>query len=449
MVLDTETLRDLEIVPTPMARGATLWSMIDRTRTRLGGQALRQCLLAPPHTVEEILGLQRAHQLLADDLSSYRAVLDRADLDGVESYSKVSWQLPADMPRPARFRKWYRQYLRDVAHGQVRVAGLLAAAADLQGRLLATDSPVLRRLGEELATLLDAPEMRELLGLTTRHSSPSLREFDQLARDRARHVLLAVSRCIGRVEALWSVGAATREHGWTYPRPSTRLCAVGLVHPFLGPHAVPNDLHLSDLVRVCFVTGPNMAGKSTFLKAVAIAVLLAHMGCGVPASSMEFPVVATVFSNVNIEDNLGAGESFYLAEVRRIAALARALCDHGSAIAVVDEPFRGTNVHDAAEATLAVITRLAVHPAALVFVASHVAEVVPAILDDPGIVLFHFAADVTEDQPRFDYRLRDGMSAQRLGMTLLRQEGVLELLDRSAKSADMRPNHALAPTARA
>ena len=97
---------------------------------------------------------------------------------------------------------------------------------------------------------------------------------------------------------------------------------------------------------------------------------------------------------------------------------------------MIDEPFRGTNVHDAAEATLAVITRLAAHPAALVLVASHVAEVAPAILDDHRIAFFCFAADVTGERPRFDYRLRDGVSEQRLGMILLRQEGVLERLER-------------------
>jgi DNA mismatch repair ATPase MutS len=109
-----------------------------------------------------------------------------------------------------------------------------------------------------------------------------------------------------------------------------------------------------------------------------------------------------------------------------------ALHDHVSAIAIVDEPFRGTNVHDAAEATLAVITRLAAHPSALVFIASHIGEVVPAIANDPRIGLFHFSADITTDIPRFDFRLREGVSDQRLGMLLLRQEQVLDLLERPA-----------------
>jgi DNA mismatch repair ATPase MutS len=180
---------------------------------------------------------------------------------------------------------------------------------------------------------------------------------------------------------------------------------------------------------VCFVTGPNMAGKSTFLKAVGIAILLAHAGCGVPAASMEFPAVRTIFSSVQIVDNLSAGESFYLVEVRRIKSLAGALHAHRSAVAVLDEPFRGTNVHDAAEATLAVITRLAAHPAALVFVASHLAEIVPSLADDRRVCLLHFSADVSGDRPVFDYQLRPGLSSQRLGMTLLKQEGVLELLE--------------------
>jgi DNA mismatch repair ATPase MutS len=280
---------------------------------------------------------------------------------------------------------------------------------------------------------MDDPDTQELWRLSS--SRMPLFDFDQQAREPARPNLTRIVECFGQVEALWSVGVATAEHGWTYPRLSERIRVTGLVHPFLGSNSVANDLDLEGEVRVCFVTGPNMAGKSTFLKAFAIATLLAHLGSGVPAGGMEFAPVATVFSSVQIADNLAAGESFYLAEVRRIGALATALADHGSAFAVLDEPFRGTNVQDAAEATLAVIRRLAAHPTAIVLVASHLADVVPAIRDDPRIAFLYFGADLSGDEPRFDYRLRDGVSAQRLGMTLLRQEGVLDRLERLAADA--------------
>jgi DNA mismatch repair protein MutS len=434
MFVDSATLHDLEIVPMPTVRGTTLWSLINRTRTRVGSEALRERLLNPPHTADDILALQRAHQVLAADAKAYRDTLDRAAADAVERYLNANWQLPRDMPPLIRFRKWYSQYLQEVERGRTLVTSLLECAADLRGRLAQTDAAILRDLGDEIGAAMETTATKELRGLVSQGTSASIFRLDQLARGNAKSTITRLLQCVGRLEALWSVGVATSEHGWTYPQPSSRLRVLGLFHPFLGRNAVPNDLELSDLVRVCFVTGPNMAGKSTFLKATAVAVLLAHAGAGVPATSMEFVPVGTVFSSVQIVDNLNAGESFYLAEVRRIGALAAALADHGSAVAVVDEPFRGTNVHDAAEATLAVITRLAAQPAALVFVASHVGEVVPAILSDPRIALLHFAADVTGDQPRFDYRLREGASEQRLGMTLLRQEGVLDRLERSAKS---------------
>jgi DNA mismatch repair protein MutS len=448
MFLDSATLQDLEIVPTPMSRGTTLWSLVDRTRSRVGRECLRERLLAPPHTADEILALQVAHQVLGAEESAYRNTLDRAGADGIEQYLNANWQLPQDMPPLIRVRKWFRQYSEDVEDGQIRVTALLEAGADLRSRLSVADAAILRELGDEIATLIDAPATRKLRGLASRRSLAATRAFDQLAREGAKPLLTSLLHCMGEVEALWSLAAATREHGWTYPRPSSRFRAIGLFHPFLGRQAVANDLDMDGRVRVCFVTGPNMAGKSTFLKAIAVAVVLAHAGCGVPATSMEFRPVGTVFSSVQLVDNLSTGESFYLAEVRRIAALARALADHGSAIAIVDEPFRGTNVHDAAEASVAVITRLAAHPAALVLVASHLGEIVPAIVENPGIALFHFAADVATDHPRFDYRLREGASTQRLGMTLLQQEGVLDLLERAAKSADVPPDHALEPAAR-
>lgn len=439
MFLDTPTLRDLEVVPSPTVRGTTLWSLIDRTRTRAGREALRQRLLAPPHVAEEIAALQRAHQALAAESIAYRAILDRTDLDGVEAYLNVTWQLPADMPGLSPVKRWYREYLQDVAVGLVRTRALLAAAADLQVRLAVADATILQGVSERIAALLENATLLELRELVSRQSASS--SFDQLARGAAKSLLLDLLRIVGQLEALWSVGAATLEHGWSYPLPSSRLRVTGLAHPFLGLNAVRNDLVLNAGVRVCFVTGPNMAGKSTFLKAIALAVLLAQMGSGVPAKSMEWPTVGTVFASVQIADNVSTGESFYLAEVRRIKALAAAIADHGSAVAVIDEPFRGTNIHDATEATVEVITRLAAHPAALVFVASHVAEAVPAIFRDPRVALYHFAADVTGDDPEFDYRLREGVSNQRLGMTLLRKEAVLDLLERSAQSFDTSPDH--------
>jgi len=449
MVVDLHTLHDLDVLSTSTRKGPTLWSLVDRTRTRAGREQLRRRLVAPNHSAEEIVALQRAHQEIAATAPNYRAMIDGVGSDGVERYLHSNWQLPHATRGLTQFvtglwrPSWFRQYLREVADGQARIVAVLRGATDLSTQLSAAHSPVLQNVGAALSAQLAEPDALELLRLGSRPSAAARLAFDRLARDTAKPRLTAILDGVASIEAMWSLAVATAEHEWSYPRPASQLHVVGLFHPFLGQDAITNDLHVGERVRVCFVTGPNMAGKSTFLKALAVAVLLAHAGCGVPAASMEFRIVGTIFSSIQIVDNLTAGESFYLAEVRRIKALAVALENHGSGVAVLDEPFRGTNVHDAVEATSAVIARLLDRPDTLVFVASHLAEVVPAFIDDPRIRLLHFSADMAGERPLFDYRLREGISDQRLGMTLLRQEEVLDLLERSAGVSRLR----LAPAA--
>ena len=438
LYMDQGTLLDLDIFATSAAGGSTIFALVDRTRSHVGRDHLRRHLAAPSNSAEEIVLLQQAHRAIADDLAGYRNGLDRADPDTVDRYVRSSWQIPKARHWLTRalgslwLGIWYPEYIREVQNGQTRVIAMLRAADEIRRTIALVDNALLREHAAALALLLDSPECRALMRIGNHQSGAARLAFDRLARSAAKERLRALADRLGAFEALWSIGAATAEHGWVYPKVGTRLRITGLFHPFLKEGAVANDLDLNAAIRVCFMTGPNMAGKSTFLKAVAVATLLAQVGAGVPAESMEFVPVRTLFSSVQIVDDLGAGESFYLAEVRRIRNLAIALRDHGSAIAVLDEPFRGTNVHDASEATLAVITRLADQPTALTLIASHLGEIGPLIANDPRICSLHFAADVSVDPPRFDYQIREGVSEQRLGMILLNQEKVLELLEQAA-----------------
>lgn len=87
-------------------------------------------------------------------------------------------------------------------------------------------------------------------------------------------------------------------------------------------------------------------------------------------------------------------------------------------------------------ATLAIVTRLAARTSGLVFIASHIAEIAPGLDENPHVRLCQFSADLSNDSPVFDYLLRPGISTQRLGMTLLRQEGVLALLEKTTSGTD-------------
>jgi DNA mismatch repair ATPase MutS len=105
MFLDSATLRDLEILPAAGTRSTTLWTLLNRTRSRVGSVALRERLLNPPSVAEAIIEHQRAQQALDAASSEYRRILDEAAADEVEKYLAVSWQLPNEMPPFLRFRK--------------------------------------------------------------------------------------------------------------------------------------------------------------------------------------------------------------------------------------------------------------------------------------------------------------------------------------------------------
>jgi DNA mismatch repair protein MutS len=444
MVVDEATLRDLAVLWPSVPQGATLIGLIDRTTTRAGREQLRRRVRSPLQSAEAIVALQAAQQALAAHTSRYATIIQRTELDSLERYLTSTWKILGGEPAARRLVRrmwqapWYRDYLLEVSRGQTRVVAVFGAASALREELAGTGSVVLEQLATSIAKYLSSSELSQLKHLAADSSRSGRLAFDRLARQEAAPLLTGLIECLGTIEAIVSLAMATRECRWIYPRPASRLRVSGLVHPFHGDAGTKTTLDLDADVRVCFVTGPNMAGKSTFLKTVAVALLLAHIGCGVPAEAMEFPVFGTLFTSVQIAENLHARESFYLAEVRRMRDLAVAIHDSGPAFAIIDEPFRGTNIHDATEATLAVTTRLTAQPATLAFLASHLAEIAPQLAQDGRVRFLNFAATLTNGEPTFDYQLRDGVSHQRLGMTLLERESVLDLLDRAANRASVK-----------
>jgi DNA mismatch repair protein MutS len=138
---------------------------------------------------------------------------------------------------------------------------------------------------------------------------------------------------------------------------------------------------------------------------------------------------------IRIEDSLRDGISYFQAEARRVRDMARPLADGLRCLIIADELFRGTNVRDACDASLTVLRTLAAAPHGRAIVASHLTEVAADLVPIAGSRLMRFEADLREDRLSFDYRLGHGVSAQRLGMMVLRREGVLDALDAIRQAA--------------
>jgi DNA mismatch repair protein MutS len=205
--------------------------------------------------------------------------------------------------------------------------------------------------------------------------------------------------------------------------------AKGLRHLLLST-PVRYDLTLNQQSNFLFLTGANMAGKSTFIKAVGVATYLAHCGLPVPAQSMRMSLFEGLLSNIQVTDNLAKGESYFFNEVQRIKKTIEKINDGRHWLILIDELFKGTNVEDAMKCSVAVIKGLLKMRDSLFILSTHLYEIGEELKPYNNISFRYFETNVSDGQLHFSYQLKEGISNDRLGYLILQREKVVELLDR-------------------
>jgi DNA mismatch repair ATPase MutS len=179
-----------------------------------------------------------------------------------------------------------------------------------------------------------------------------------------------------------------------------------------------------------FLTGANMAGKSTFIKAVGCALFLAHLGMGVPAQEMSISLFDGILSNINVVDNLIKGESYFYNEVQRVKNTILQINNQKRWLVLIDELFKGTNVEDAMKCSSTVVKGLIKIKTSLFILSTHLYEIGEELKIYPNISFKYFETQVQDGQLLFNYQLRDGISNDRLGYLILAREGVVDLLNK-------------------
>ena len=194
---------------------------------------------------------------------------------------------------------------------------------------------------------------------------------------------------------------------------------------------VANGLDMS--VRFALITGPNMAGKSTYLRQNALIILLAHAGSFVPASSARIGIVDKIFCRVGATDNLARGESTFLVEMQEAAFILRN-CTRQSFV-IVDEVGRGTSTQDGMSIAYAMMKSLIEKGAKTLF-ATHYHEL--TMLDTSGIRLL--TLDVVEDKGSVTFlrKVKEGVANSSYGIHVAKMAGVPATVIRDAKSFQTR-----------
>jgi DNA mismatch repair ATPase MutS len=213
----------------------------------------------------------------------------------------------------------------------------------------------------------------------------------------------------------------------------TTLIATSKLRHVLLDNPVCYDISMSKESNFIFLTGANMAGKSTLIKAVGIAVYMAHLGMGVPALSMKLSLFEGILSNINIADNITKGESYFFNEVKRIKQTIEKIDDGRNWLVLIDELFKGTNIQDAMKCSTTVIRGLISMQNCLFILSTHLYEIGEELKDLPTIDFKYFETVLKDNDLQFSYQLKNGISQDRMGYLILQKEGVTALLKNLGK----------------
>jgi DNA mismatch repair ATPase MutS len=432
LFVDAKTRRDLELFRTRSGAQGVV-DLLDLAATSGGSRALRTRFENPSSDPDLIRQVQDGIRFLLRERLSFPAPPPL--VEEVTRYLESSWDVGSKR-QGLRYvldvvvvRLRYRELLRFAREG-VKASGLLFEhLSPFLEDLLSRDPPEVLRARAE-ALLISIRQLQGKRERVSRRATWVLRQ-DRHLRKASGETFHQVLETLFDLDALMAMGEGVKRFGLVFPElvdsPDPVLEGEGIFHLFLED-PVRNPVTLSGREKLIFLTGPNMAGKTTYLKAVSISVFLAHVGMGVPAKSLRLTPLDALFSTLAPEENLREGLSYFLAEVRRVREVAEAVAGGMRALVVFDEVFRGTNVKDAFDASRLVIRGFAKHPRCHSLFSSHLVELAEPLAQERGIRFTCFEGGLQEGRAVYDFRLKEGVSDQRFGLHLLEQEGVPQLL---------------------
>ncbi|MBI5083928.1 MAG: DNA mismatch repair protein MutS [Acidobacteria bacterium] len=524
MLLDAVTVRNLELVE-PMfsadldaRQESTLLSVLDLTRTGMGGRLLRRRLLRPELELTEIEARLDAVQWLKDATIPRTRLRDTLggmlDIERLLSRITVGTASPRDLlglgrtlakipalraalegDLPARLALVFQQ-LDDVA--EVRDA-ILSAIADEPPPNLADGGVVrsgyhaaldeLRHLATNARQIIAAIEARErdrtgiaslkvrfnnIFGFyieisksnlhlapadyerkqtlvnAERFTTPELKELEakvltaeEKALDLEREIfaqvrdaaaaqaprIRATAAAVAEIDFHSALAQAALDNRYSRPRFSSDGSMLQLAasrHPVIeklterdAQRFIPNDLYLDrTTARVALITGPNMGGKSTYLRQAALISVMAQMGSFVPADEAVLPVVDRVFTRIGASDNLARGRSTFMVEMTETAVILNTAT--ANSLILLDEIGRGTATYDGLALAWAVIEHIHDRTGAFTLFATHYHELTELADKLEGIRNLHVSVKESGDQIIFLRKVEPGSADKSYGIEVAR-----------------------------
>jgi len=432
---DKQTIKDLELFP-EKRNSKSIFSVYSRTTTIGGRDLLYEIFSTPVANLEFLENRKKEINFFFNNDCSIK--LNSGELDYIEWYLRIQRAPLKDNIIDAAVDSVRNKLKPDndyntITEGILHIIRLLTKLDEFIKEAHSFSIPeTLNNDFENLKTFIISKSLRKVLTQSQDLSFSKINNLDYFFRVSNKNAFREFLDIVYKIDILQTLSKLMRTDGFTLPEFSpdqnTSFEVTDAFHPLL-PAAVPNSFSFKKDSNLCFLTGPNMSGKSTFLKTIGLMIYLAHLGFPVPAKKLTVPLFDGLFTTINLTDNLNLGYSHFYSEVKRVKDLVIKINTDKKLFIIFDELFRGTNVKDAYDASLMIISALAKIRNNLFFISTHILEVAENIDNNDSIMFKCFESELINQQPVYDFKLKDGISKERIGLLIIQNESIIEILD--------------------
>ena len=435
MEIDKTTLNDLSIFNGE--EDFSILSKLNHTLTTNGKEQLRTTLATPLQKIEDIRDVQATLQLILHKEAEWPMVVSNGTIMVVERFYEYNFDLLPNTVTSLTALNYKMLHGPDyslIKYSIIHCFDFIKGIQQYIERYLTPTTPTPMRKYLEIAQKSIAAEPLKIIFDNKKSedlSIPQQLQLGQFIRYHYKNNMLTLLAIHAQLDAWYGMAMTVKNMNLVFPEfieSNAPIVEVKGLYHLLLQKPVPYDLYMNRATNFVFLTGANMAGKSTFIKAVGTAVFLAHIGMGVPAQQMQLSLFDGMLSNINVIDNISKGESYFYNEVQRIKATISKVNDKRKWLILIDELFKGTNVQDAMKCSTTVIEGLLKIKNSLFILSTHLYEIGEDLKKHSNISFNYFETNTHNGQLSFNYQLRDGISNDRLGYLILEQEGVTQML---------------------
>ena len=312
--------------------------------------------------------------------------------------------------------------------GYNRVFGYYIEVTKSQLNLVKDEFNYTRKQSLTNAERFITPELKEMedkiLSAQDRIVSLEYEIFSQIRQyiKQYVHMIQDVAKVVAKVDVYISLAIVASSNRYVRPtfNDEHRLHIVEGKHPIVeevisSKNYIANDVDLDEKNRIMMITGPNMGGKSTYMRQVTLTVLMAQMGSFVPAREADLPIFDQIFTRIGASDDLVSGQSTFMVEMLEANNALRYATE--DSLIIFDEIGRGTATFDGMALAQGIVEYIAKKTKALTLFSTHYHELT-LMNKDLGIKNVHASADVSNDSIKFLYKIKEGATGQSYGINV-------------------------------